>query len=100
MTTSSEDRLLTGLGHTTDRTWLWHWLGWALFGLMLLVWAATLTAWHFKDQIQEAAFLSDTRRDLLQAMQQVGHSLQTLSKEQQTQGQRLQALESARPKTD
>jgi Tfp pilus assembly protein PilN len=67
---------------------------WQIAALAIfLIWLMTIGAWHLKDQLTEAAFLGDTRRDLLQAMQQVGQSLQTLQKEQQSLGQRLQALE-------
>jgi Tfp pilus assembly protein PilN len=69
------------------------WLAWGLCAALFVLWIATITGWHLKDQLTEAAFLGDTRRDVLSAMQQVGTSLQQLQKEQQSLGQRLLAVE-------
>jgi Tfp pilus assembly protein PilN len=83
---------------TSERGWTW--LPWVVAAALFVLWVSTITVWHLKDQLTEAAFLSDTRRDLLQAMQTVGQSLQQLNKEQQALAQRLQALEAAKPKAE
>jgi len=95
---TTDDRLMTGTRLDVPHEPWRSWLPWALCAALFVLWLMTIGAWHFKDQITEAAFLGDTRRDLWQAMQQVGQSLQTLQKEQQSLGQRLSAVESPKPK--